>query len=161
MKPRSRQRHKGRQDSGTFTRIPHAIQEAPNWRLLGHVAVHLLLDLARQYNGRNNGDLCAALSVLSRFGWKSNDTVGTALRELLHYGFIVLTRQGGLHAPNLYALTWHPIDDCGGKLDVSPSRVASGEWKQVRTKFKRPAKKRNATPPAGAQLHRQPVHRAA
>lgn len=161
MTSRSRQRYKGRREGGTYTAIPHAVQDSPNWRLLSHVAAHLLLSIARQFNGRNNGDLCAALSVLSRDGWKSNDTVGVALRELLHYGFIVLTRQGGLHAPSLYALTWRPIDDCGGKLDLPSSQVASGEWKQVRAKFKRPLKKQKATPPDGTHPHRQPVHRAA
>lgn len=161
MSRRSRQKHKGRSESGSYTAIPHALQDSPNWRMCGHPALRLLMDIARQYKGFNNGDLCASLSVLKRYGWTSNDTVGRALRELLHYGFIVLTRQGGLHAPNLYALTWKPIDDCGGKLDVPPTRVAAGEWKQQRAKFKQPPRKQNATPPDGSHPHRQTVHKAA
>jgi hypothetical protein len=33
---------------------------------------------------------------------------------------LVQTKAGGLNAgPHLYALTWQPIDECGGKLDIA------------------------------------------
>lgn len=153
MKARNRQRHKGRRESGSFTLIPHAVQDCPNWRQCSGTAIKMLCDVARQYNGRNNGDLCAALSILRPLGWTSPDTVTWALRELRHYGFLLLTRQGGLHAPNLYALTWHPVDDCGGKLEVTATRVASGDWKAPRERFKRPSKKQNATTPSVAHRY--------
>lgn len=153
MSQRSRLRHKSRRERGGFTAIPHAVQDSHNWRQCSHAALHLLLDLARQFNGRNNGDLCAALSILRKHGWTSNDTVSVALKELRHYGLIVLTRQGGLHAPSLYALTWHPIDDCRGKLDVGATTLAPGDWKQQRPAFERPRKK-TATPPDGSDSHR-------
>src|SRR5690606_31663189 len=104
MKPRSRAKYKGRREGGTFTAIPHAVQDSPNWRQCSGTAIKMLCDVARQYNGRNNGDLCAALSVLRPYGWKAPETVGFALRELRHYGLLLLTRQGGLHGPSLYAL---------------------------------------------------------
>ncbi len=151
MKPRSRQRHKGRRESGSFTLLPHAVQDCGNWRQCSGTGIKLLVDLARQYNGRNNGDLSAALSLLRPFGWSSPDTVGNALRELRHYGFLLLTRQGGLFGPSLYALTWHAIDDCGGKLTCAqPTKTAPGTWKELREPFKRPPKKRNATTPSVA-----------
>lgn len=153
VKARSRLRHKGRRENGTFTAIPHAVQDCPNWAQCSATAVKMLCDLARQYNGRNNGDLCAALSVLKPCGWTHPETVLWALRELRHYGFLQLTRQGGLHGPSLYALTWHPIDDCGPKLEVRPTQVASGEWKQPRERFKRPAKKRSTTTPSEADRY--------
>lgn len=145
MKARNRSKFKGRRESGTFTAIPHAIQDGANWCACSGTAIKMLCDLARQYNGRNNGDLCAALSVLKPYGWTAPETVLWALRELRHYGLIVLTKQGGLHGPSLYALTWQPIDDCGGKLDCAPTVTASGDWKQPRERFKRPPRKQNAT----------------
>lgn len=148
MKPRSRQKHKGRREGGTFVTIPHAVQDSAAWAMASATAIKMLCDLARQYNGRNNGDLCAALTVLRPRGWRSPDTVHWALRELLHYGFIVLTRQGGLHMPSLYALTWHPIHECGGKLDCAPTHAPPGDWKESREPFKRPAKKRAPTTPS-------------
>ena len=134
--------------------IPHAVMDSANWRQCSGTTVKLICDLARQYNGHNNGDLCAALSVLKRRGWNSGDTVGNALREARHYGLLLLTRQGGLHRASLYALAWLAIDDCGGKLERSASATPPGDWKQPREPFKRPPKKRpekqNATPPSGA-----------
>ncbi len=106
-----RWKDKGRCESGNYIGTPHAIQDCPNWAAYSGTAVKMLDTLARQFNGKNNGDLCAALSVLKRYGWKSDDTVFWALRELRHYGLIVLTRQGGLHAPSLFALTWCAIDE--------------------------------------------------
>jgi hypothetical protein len=159
MKPRSRPRHKGRRESGTFTAIPHAVQDCANWRQCSGTGIKLLLDLARQYNGRNNGDLSAALSLLRPFGWNSPDTVGNALRELRHYGFLLLTRQGGLHGPSLYALTWQAIDDCGGKLTCAhATNVAPGTWKESREPFKRPPKNRKPTTPSVA--HRYAIRSA-
>jgi hypothetical protein len=69
-----------------------------------------------------------------------------ALAELRHYGFLLLTRQGGLHQCSLFALSWNPIHDCGGKLDCSPTITPSGDWKQLRERFKRPPKKQSTTP---------------
>lgn len=154
MKPRSRLRYKGRRESGTFTAIPHAIQDCANWRQCKATAIKMLCDVARQYNGHNNGDLCAALSTLRPYGWTSPETVLWALRELRHYGFLLLTRQGGLHAPSLYALTWRPIDECGGKLTCAqPTRVAPGGWREQRERFKRPSKNRKASTPSVADRY--------
>ena len=152
MKPRSRQRHRGRSEGGTFTAVPHAVQDSASWRQCSATGIKLLCDVARQYNGRNNGDLCAALSVMTARGWsKSGDTIPNALRELRHYGLLLLTRQGGLHGPSLYALTWQPIDECGGKLERPATATPPGDWKQPREPFKRPPKKQNAIPPSGVQ----------
>lgn len=141
MRPRSRKKHKGRRESGTFTLIPHAVQDSANFRSCSGSAIKLLMDLARQFNGNNNGDLCAAMRVLRPRGWTRDETVGHALRELRHYGLIQLTRQGGLHQPSLFALAWLAIDECDGKLECAATRVPSGEWKQQRGRFVRPKKK--------------------
>jgi hypothetical protein len=140
VKPRNRIKACGRRDSGTFTLIPHAVQDSPNWRACSGTGIKLLCDLARQFNGRNNGDLCAALTLMKPRGWTRRETILIAARELIHYGLIVLTRQGGLHYPNLYAVTWLAIDECGGKLDHPASRVASGAWKEPKERFRRPTK---------------------
>ncbi len=154
MKPRSRQRQKGRSESGTFTSIPHRVQDSDNWRQASGTAIKLLCDIARQYNGRNNGDLCASLSVLRSKGWTSPETVTWAARELRHFGFITLTRQGGLDlGASLYALTWHSIDECKGKLDCAATAVGSGEWKHPKPAFIRPAKNRKPCTPSVADQY--------
>ena len=159
MKPRDRRRHKGRREGGTFTAIPQAVQDSDNWRQCSATAVKMLCDLTRQYTGRNNGDLCGALTTLRPYGWKHDETIGNALRELRHYGFILLTRQGGLGiGPNLYALAWRAIDECGGKLqEVTPGQVAPGGWKEPKPPYRRPTKvrkeKQNATTPSVADSY--------
>ena len=88
-------------------------------------SIKLLIDLGSQFNGYNNGDLCASLSVMRKRGWNSNQQLTKALKELLERNLIVQTKQGGLNlGPNLYAITWQPIDECGGKLDANPTTVA-------------------------------------
>lgn len=161
MKPRSRTKHKGRREGGSFVALPHSVMSAQNWRRCSGTAIKLLCDLASQFNGRNNGDLCAAMSVLKPMGWNSSDTVSGALKELRHYGLIMMTRQGGMQEASLYALTWHSIDDCGGKLETAPTRLAPGDWKEARSKFKRPPKKRKARPASGAEPNRHPEQVAA
>lgn len=127
---RDRLKHKGRSDSGGFFGIPHNVLRSPNYPSLSAHSVKLLVDMGGQYRGANNGDLSAAWRILHPLGWKSRDTLTRALAELLHFGFIEKTRQGGLNRCSLYALTWKPIDECGGKLDVPATRVPSGLWKE-------------------------------
>ena len=49
-------------------------------------------------------------------GWRSSSTLNRARQELVYYGFIELTRQGGLGCCSLYAITWEGIDHCNGKI---------------------------------------------
>jgi hypothetical protein len=140
---RKRQRAKGRRVTGTYFGLPHAVMDTPNYRALSAPAVKLLNDVGRQYRGFNNGDLCITWRVMQPRGWKSRDTLYRAKTELLRAGMIELTRQGGLHCCNLYALTWQPVDECNGKLDVSATRVASSLWKQPKAQGSN-AKRQNA-----------------
>lgn len=102
--------------------LPAVVLNHPDFIGLSHKAKALLLDVGSQYNGHNNGDLCATESVLKERGWGSNDTRPSALKELVAAGMLVQTKVGGLNAgPHLYALTWQPIHECGGKLDIAPT----------------------------------------
>ena len=120
--------------NGRFLSIPHAVVDTAKFRNLSPWAVHLLVDLTRQHNGFNNGSLAALWSQMKERGWKSKGTLHRATLELVEAGFIEQTQQGGRHRPNLYALTWHPIDEIKDsttrthKLDVRPTKRASGLW---------------------------------
>ena len=131
---RTRQRVRGRKDSGSFAQIPHEVLEHPNYAALHPRAVKLLWDLYAQYRGKNNGDLCAAFSVMKKKGWSSSDQLDKAKKELLARGWIIVTRQGGRNKPNLYAVTFRPIDECNNKLDVKPTITPLGSWKQESNK---------------------------
>ena len=132
---------KGRSETGQFALLPHHCLSHENYTRLSHKAARLLVDLLYQYNGKNNGDLTAAFSILQKRGWRSKETVRLAILELLHYGWIVLTRRGALNRiPSLYAITFHAIDECNGKIDVAASNVPSGNWKNLVGKWEKPEK---------------------
>lgn len=125
---RKRHRYTGRKEDGSFIQLPHALIESPNWRAMSPYAVKLFIDLYGQYRGFNNGDFTAAWTVMKPKGWRSKATLQKALQELDWFGMIDLTRQGGLNRPSLYGVTFKPIDECKGKLDVPASRVSSRRW---------------------------------
>lgn len=128
MRPRDRGKATGRKAEGSFVQVPHALIECPNWRLMSPYAVKLFFDLYGQYRGSNNGDFTAAWKIMRPKGWRSKATLQKALRELDWFGMIELTRQGGLNRASLYGVTFKPIDECKGKLDIPPTRLPSRRW---------------------------------
>jgi hypothetical protein len=101
----------------------------PAFHALSGRACKALFYLASQYNGHNNGDLQATIKLARKAGWKSSANLQLAILELEHLGFVVKSRQGGRNRCNLYALTWFPVDECGGKLEIPTSRVAPNDWR--------------------------------
>ena len=102
---------------GGYTPLPWSVTDSAAYILLSHKAKALLVDMARLHNGRkgNNGHLHAGLSTMKKRGWKSNDTLANALRELTNHRLIQETRKGGLNAgASLYAITWASVTDFHG-----------------------------------------------
>lgn len=132
MARKALEKSKGRREGGTFAALPHVVfrargdEPAPAGRL-GKLARLLLVDLAMQLNGNNNGNLTAAPKTLAPYGWNSRGTLADALAELVREGFLELTRQGGRNRCSLFAVTWLGIDE--GPHDARPNPVASHLWK--------------------------------
>ncbi len=127
---RSRLKSKGRTDRGGFIAIPNALHDYPIFSDLSGTALKVLLGLARQYRGNNNGDLSASHTQAVKWGVGSKTSLAKALRELRMHHLIILTREGLFLNPGgrcaLYALAWRPIDDCPGKsLEVTPTLTPS------------------------------------
>ncbi len=123
------QRQKGRNPSDSFLGLPHRLIHHDNFRTLSSRATKLLIDIAAQYRGSNNGDLCAPFRLMKKRGWRSSDQLYKARNELLDRELIVVSRQGGRNRCTLYALTWLSVDDCDGKLDINASVVPPNSWK--------------------------------
>jgi hypothetical protein len=160
-----RRKLKGRRVTGSFILFPWAVYDSRNHLAASSHARRALLDLSRQFNGGNNGDLALTWKIARKLGWRSRDTLYNALTELEHFGLIERTRQGGLNLPNLYALTWRAIDDCKGKLDCAPTSVPSNEWNKARGPFPRVGKQTgqhairvNATRLPGQPRSKRDVH---
>lgn len=98
-------------DGVRFLALPHTVLDSPAFLQLSAPAVRLLLDIARQFDGRNNGRLVACMSALKARGWTSNATLTRARRELEEAGLLFQTRIG--MRPNRaawFALTWASLD---------------------------------------------------
>lgn len=115
---RSRLKVKGRGKSPPFARLWHSLLDLPEYIDLTDKSKALLMDLLRQYNGVNNGDFSITLSIMKKRGWNSNGKLTRARDELIEAGLILQTRQGGRHKCSLYGVTWEPLNECAGKLEV-------------------------------------------
>ena len=128
-------RRKSKKNQGRFAGVPIPVMDTRKYAALSSWGVKLLLDLAYQYKGNNNGDLHATWSILRYRGWNSKGTLDRATKELLSVGFISRTRQGGRNKCSLFALTWQPVDPCTdkrtnkSKLDVVDTIVPSRLWR--------------------------------
>jgi hypothetical protein len=130
----------------TFVRLNHNMLRSPQFLALGGTAVKVLLFLASQHNGSNNGNLSATESMVEGAGLCSGGAAAKALRELMEARFIVRTRTGHRRRCALYAVTFYEIDECPGKcLEVGHTTVAPHSW----MKKSEPQKERSCTPRSG------------
>ena len=98
-------------DGGRFVALPWSVLDSRAFLGLSYPARALLLDMARQFLGDNNGRLLCSRTYMAARGWKSMDTLTNAKRELLDAGFLYETVKG--QRPNRaswYALTWRMLD---------------------------------------------------
>ncbi len=118
-----------KREAGGYVAMPHRVLRSVQFAALSPRSVKLLLDLLAQYRGENNGDLCAAMTLMQARGWRSKAGLHKSLAELKATSFIVETRKGGRHKATLYGVTFFDIDYCGGKLDIqAPTKRFKGSW---------------------------------
>lgn len=124
---RTLEKAKGRATHANFIGIPRQVADSAAFMALPHWARALYVDLRRQYNGRNNGDICAADGILGQYGW-SHSTIHKGLKQLVAHGLIEKSRQGGIgpmsRTPTLYAFTDTPTIPNPAK-DI---RFAQASW---------------------------------
>ena len=109
-------------DGNRHVALPFVVLESVAYRGLGYAARALLIDIAKQYNGLNNGKLVGCSKYLAPLGWVSADTVTRAKRDLLESGLLIETRKGW--RPNRaawYALAWYSLNQSEG-LDIDPTQ---------------------------------------
>lgn len=113
---------------GRVLALPYRLLISDAFDNLSTKAVTVLIKLARNYNGRNNGDLSCTASMMAKGKPMDAKTLASALAELMDAGPIIRTRESrkggreqGMARCALYAITWAAIDECPGKdLEVSP-----------------------------------------
>jgi hypothetical protein len=120
---------RNKREQGYFVSMPHAVLNSPAFLAASPYARMLLLDLAVQYRGNNNGDLSGAWSFMVGRGWRSKETLTRAKRELMRLGLIVETRMGARpNKASLYALTWLALDEAP-KLEISAKDYQRGLYR--------------------------------
>ncbi len=127
---RNRAKLTGKGKIGRFYAVPRSLYDTPAYLSLSGIAFKLWHDLMTQYNGANNGEICAILSQLKPRGW-ANSSLHKALKELIEKGFIVRNFQGGLgpagKLPSRYRFTHLPAD--APKFDC-PKTGPTNEYQQ-------------------------------
>lgn len=124
-------RHPKRRMSGKhFAMIPVEVLTSDACKTLPNYAVRVLLALAAQYRGRNNGDLAMTRATARIFGVACQKNLVRSLAALLERGLVQKTRQGGKKpmGPTLYAVSWQPIDELAGKIESGATTSASNAW---------------------------------
>lgn len=102
-------------DPGGFIAMPLSVLDCPGYAALSHTARSLLLEVARQCKGDDNGRLLLSRAHLAGRGWKSVDVIQRAKAELIAREFIFETVKG--HFPNTaswYAVTWRKLGGIKG-----------------------------------------------
>ena len=126
---RGLERQKGRRDYVTsFAGIPRMVMLSESFLDIGSSSTLVLLWLAFQYKGNNNGYLSATRNQAKAWGIGGADTLSRAIRELQAHRLITLTQHGRFQnpsgSPNLYAITWEPIHEKQNHpLEVAATRL--------------------------------------
>lgn len=102
-----------------YALVPLDVLLSEAFRTLPNYALRVLLAVAGQFNGRNNGDLSLTAAEARRFGVASTWQLYAGLDELQRHGLLIKTRQGGKRPMGctLYALGWVRIHE-SDKYDV-------------------------------------------
>jgi hypothetical protein len=102
-------------EPGRYIALPASVLTSSAYMGLSHTAKALLIEVAIQRTGGDNGRLLLSMRHLASRGWHSADVVTRAKRELLDAKLIYQTVLG--HRPNKaswFALTWYTLDKLPG-----------------------------------------------
>ncbi len=118
--------NKGRsKKGGKFVRLGDGLLTSEAWRSLSGSAVKYYLELRRQFNGMNNGDLHLSLEEANKRLGMAKDTALLAQKALEDKGFIRMIKRGGFH--QRLATTWALTDE---PVPPSPPTHDYKNWTQ-------------------------------
>ena len=109
-KPGSGVNAKGRSKrGGKFVRLGDGLLTSAAWRALSGSGIKYYVELRRQFNGSNNGDLHLSLDEAKKRLGMARDTALRVQKELVEKGFIRMAKRGGFH--QRLATTWALTDE--------------------------------------------------
>lgn len=122
---------KGR-DGGRFITLPVAVLESAAYLALSANARSLLLEVALQCHGDDNGRLLLSRAYLNKRGLMSSDMIVKGKRELLDAELIFETVKG--QRPNKaswYAVTWRSLDKHPGFDHGADKAFKQGAYRKL------------------------------
>jgi hypothetical protein len=117
---------KGRsRGSGRFVMLTFDLIGSPAWEGLSTQARAVLIQVAKRYNGSNNGRLAVSVRMLEAECCITKTTAAKAIKKLVEAGFLDVMQQGAFSNKKSmsaeYRLTWFKCDRTG--------EAASRAWK--------------------------------
>ncbi len=130
-----RTRHPRRKTTaGRFAKLPLTVLQEAAVNTLSHAAFRILILMAAQYNGGNNGALGITRSQAAVNGIGSDHTLYSALRALEERGLIEQTYPASRvpPRPTMYALTWVSVDDTSWSRSTRIPAHTYRDWQPPR-----------------------------
>lgn len=138
-------------DTEIFAQIPVKVLISDAFRTLRPRYQMVLIAMAAQYRGNNNGDIAFTRKIAQHYGITSETTRCRGLKLLAERGLIVKTHSGGKKPmkPTLWALGWRQIEySSGEKRQVV--KPPPNEWQEWENKSTAPHVEVATAPPCGA-----------
>lgn len=120
-----------------FAAIPQEVIESDAYRALPPYAVAVLVALASEYRGNNNGNVSLTASRARELGISSAWKLTASFKLLRATGLVEITRHGkyqhGRGIAALFALTWRPLNPTDKAYPpILVERPASDAWAKWR-----------------------------
>jgi hypothetical protein len=127
----NRQDRRGRsKGSGRFVQLHHWVMDTPAWADLRTPARAVYVEIARLYNGTNNGLLALSARDAARRCHINKDTATRAFRELIDHGFIHCATPGGFSRKVRHATEWRLAEYRCDKSGSIPTK-AFVKWRPI------------------------------
>lgn len=113
----------GRSKTEPFLKLTWFMLESPAWRSLTPAARAIYIELAKLYNGRNNGWLALSVRDAAQRCRVNKDTAAKALAELQAAGFVECVTPGGFTRKVRHATEWRLTGERCDKTGALPSKA--------------------------------------
>lgn len=126
----------GRQEKTLYAPIDFDVIDSPAFADLTGEEVRLLLIIARQWNGQNNGKLHATFGFCKKRGIRSQTTLQKSIASLISHGFLVRTRGHGIDPKDgkniaaKYAITWKSLCDKPNRIGIFVDGFVKNAYKK-------------------------------
>jgi hypothetical protein len=115
---------KGRSSGGgRFVALHEFMQDTPAWRSLKPSDRAVYIEVARVYNGTNNGFLARSVRQLSDLANVNKDTAGKCLIHLVDVGFLECATPGGYSRKTPHAAEWRLTQYRCDRTGAVPSKA--------------------------------------